>query len=215
MAYGIQIKNGSSETIIDENNPVLVKSSGGTSTYDEVKTASFYRHDVSVGQDDMFFVEINNGDIFIFSGVDWDDTINAINNRTSIITNKTSFNYFYAKDSNLVGASSGGYGMEIRDGSGGLVYNSNQELIPANGYTGSGTYSLNSGAAYVNMPFLSFSGFQNFGWPNPTVLFYSGVSRSNNQISTGCYIGDSYISNAPPVGTNGCTYTTKYTVIQR
>jgi hypothetical protein len=209
MAYGIQIKNGSSETIIDESNPVLVKASSGTSTYTQQNTNDIYLHEFNVGQDDMLFVEINDGDIIAFSADNGDNI-----SRKSVLTTRTSLGYFFAKDSNLVGASSSGYGMEIRDGSGGLVYSSNQELIPANGYTGSGTYTLNSGVAYISMPFVAFSGIVSRGFPNGSVFLFSGVERIGNQISPKCFGGA--ITYAPiGFSTNGCTFTAKYTVIQR
>lgn len=205
MTYGLEIKNGSNEIIIDDTTAPMVVSSSGSFQTSLVATtpggAGIYHYDYSAliptDGDKVLYLKMPTG--FVFTTSKWQG------NDVFCCGRSTTIEYIVCDVATNVAAGDG-YGLEVFNASSDLVYSSTHELMPSASFlvdipyqTPSGTeVSVSAGDIWFN----GDNGPPTFFSPNlqgGTYFLKNGIYRRSSTVLELGSVGVYWTSQVAPL----------------
>lgn len=170
MAYGLSVKNGNDEVVVDDEYPCLFLVNETSYTGTSSAYSGYYDYDSSSFGSEFMFFNMPKGAWIARRLYDGTNPVKYISNQSSLSVREV-------KPANQISGLETGYGVIVKDSTGQIVYSSNADLIPVRdfSYNFTGPTSFSPEASWV-----SFNGtgqFTNQISGEFSLLYFSGVER--------------------------------------
>lgn len=173
MAYGLSVKNGNDEIVVDDEYPCLFLVNETSYTGSSSAYSGYYEYDSSSFGSEFIFFNMPTG--AWIARLLYDGT-----NPVKYLSNQSSLSVREVKPANEISGLETGYGILVKNSASEIVYSSNADLVPVRDFTYnfSGPTSFSPQASWI-----SFNGTgqgTNQISADFSVLYFSGVERNSS-----------------------------------